>query len=107
MKYLSLGLPGGQTINPPSGIPSGGIGLVQTIFRNGYIILIILCIALSLIYIVIGSIQWITSGGDKTKLDAARKKLTWAVVGLIITFLAFFIVSVIGYLFKVDLLTLG
>lgn len=54
-----------------------------------------------------GGISWITSGGDKNKLQAARAKLTWAVGGLVVAFAAFFIVSIIGYLFNVDLLKLG
>lgn len=102
-----MGLPGGQNISAPAGIPTGGISMVQTIFKNAYAILLIACIALSLIYLVIGALNWITSGGDKTKLEAARKKITWAIIGLIIALLAFFIVSLLGYIFKVDLLKLG
>lgn len=104
MRYLSLTLPGGETVNPPGGIPSGGIGAVEKIFKNGFAIMIILCIVLAVIFIVLGGMQWITSGGDKTKLQAARAKLTWAVVGLIVAFSAFFIIGLIGYFFKVDLM---
>jgi len=107
MSYLSLTLPGSQTITAPNGIPSGGIDLVSTIFSNALTIMIILCIVLALIFIVYAGIQWITSGGDKTKLQAARAKLTWAIVGIIIALAAFFIVSLIGYFFKVDLLKFG
>jgi hypothetical protein len=61
-----------------------------------------ICIGLSLIYIVIAGMQWITSGGDKTKLDAARKKLTYAIIGLVVAFMSFLIVSVLGYVFGVN-----
>lgn len=104
MKYLSLNLPGNQTVNPPSSIPSGGLDVVAKLFRNFYSLMIILCIVLSLIFIVLGGLQWITSGGDKAKVQAARNKLTWAIVGLIVAFSGFFIISLIGYFFKVDLL---
>jgi hypothetical protein len=35
-------------------------------------------------YLVWGGIEWITSGGDKTKTESARNKITAAVIGLII-----------------------
>ena len=35
-------------------------------------------------YLIWGGIQWITSGGDKTKTEDARNKITAAVVGLIV-----------------------
>ena len=37
-----------------------------------------------LIYFAWGSIEWITSGGDKGKVEAARTKITTAVMGLIV-----------------------
>jgi hypothetical protein len=103
MNYLSLTIPGGQNIQPPSDIPSGGLNVVAKVFRNSYSIMIIIVIVLALIFIVLGGIQWITSEGDKTKLDAARKKLTWSIIGLLVAFSAFFIVSLLGYFFNVNL----
>ena len=35
-------------------------------------------------YLIWGGIEWITSGGDKTKTESARNKITAAVLGLII-----------------------
>ncbi|HVF69068.1 MAG TPA: hypothetical protein VNA13_00735 [Xanthomonadales bacterium] len=107
MDYLSLTLPGQQTINAPAGIPSGGLSTVTKVFRNSYTIMLIICLVLSLIFIVLGGIQWITSGGDKTKLQAARSKITWAVIGLIISFVSFFIIGMIGYFFNVPLLSIN
>ena len=106
MNYISIRLPGGQTIDPPSNIPSGGLEKISTVFKNSYTIMLIIAIVLSLIFIVLGGIQWVTSGGDKTKLEAARNKITWAIIGLIIAFVSFFIISIIGYFFKVDLLSI-
>jgi len=36
------------------------------------------------IYLIWGGIQWITSGGDKSKTEEARNKITAAVIGLIV-----------------------
>jgi len=35
-------------------------------------------------YLVLGGIEYITSGGEKSKTEAARNKITAAIVGLII-----------------------
>ena len=35
-------------------------------------------------FILFGAIEWITSAGDKSKLENARNKITNAVIGLII-----------------------
>ena len=39
---------------------------------------------LVLVYLLWGSIEWITSGGDKGKVETARTKITNAVIGLIV-----------------------
>ncbi len=35
-------------------------------------------------YLIWGGIEWITSGGDKSKTESARNKITAAVIGLVI-----------------------
>ena len=35
-------------------------------------------------YLIWGAIDWITSGGDKGKIESARHKITQAVIGLIV-----------------------
>lgn len=105
MNFLSLKLPDGQEIKPPTSLgPKGGIDTVKIVIGNALTLMLIVAVVLSLIFIVIAAIQWITSGGDKTKVQAARSRMTWAVGGLIITFVAFAVVSAIGYFFGVNLL---
>lgn len=36
------------------------------------------------LYLIWGGIEWITSGGDKSKTESARNKITAAVLGLIV-----------------------
>lgn len=50
---------------------------------------------LVLIYLVWGGIQWITAGGDKAGLEAARGKITGAIVGLIVVAVAFAIYNLL------------
>jgi len=46
--------------------------------------LLIIAALAAFFYLILGGIQWITSGGDKTGMEAARNKITHAIVGLII-----------------------
>lgn len=46
--------------------------------------LLIISALLAFIFLILGGIQWITSGGDKAGMEAARNKITHAIVGLII-----------------------
>lgn len=62
-------------------------------------ILLIIAIILTLLYLVYGGIKYITSGGDKAKIDAARSHLTAAIVGLVIALLSYFILNIVTYVF--------
>lgn len=107
MNYLALTLPGGKTINPPTELPSGGFGTVQKVLSNAITLFLIFGVIVTLIFLIWGGFQWSSSGGDKAKISAARAKITWAIIGLIVVFLSFFIINIVGYFFKVDLLKMG
>lgn len=47
-------------------------------------LIFIVAAAMTFFYLVFGAISWITSGGDKSKVEAARNKITAAVIGLLI-----------------------
>lgn len=51
---------------------------------------------LSLTMIVYSGVVYITSAGDKERVDSAQKTLTYAIVGLIVSLIAYSIVSTIG-----------
>lgn len=46
--------------------------------------LMIIAALLAFFWLILGGIQWITAGGDKAGMEAARNKITHAIVGLII-----------------------
>lgn len=52
----------------------------------------------AVIFIIWAGARYVTSGGDQKRVDAARKTLTWAIIGLIIILMSFFIVNFIGVL---------
>lgn len=71
----------------------------------GFIITIafIIAVLVSLLFLVWGGIKWISSGGDKAGVEAARSQIIAAIIGLIIVFLAFFILNLVLGLFGLDL----
>lgn len=57
---------------------------------------------IAFIYLLMGGIQWITSGGDKEGLDKAKKKITHALVGLAVVFSVYAMVFIIRALFNIN-----
>lgn len=102
MHYLALTLPNGKTIGSGgSQIPTGGMDVVKKVASSSIAIFLIVGVVTCLVFIVLGGIQWTSSEGDKSKVTAARSKIIYAILGLIIMFLAFFIMSIIGGTFGV------
>ena len=56
---------------------------------------------------VFGGIQWITSGGDKTRVEDARRKVTSALIGLFLLFIIYAIVKLINVLFGINIGHIG
>lgn len=52
----------------------------------------------ALFMIIFGGIRFITSGGDQKTVDTGKKTITYAIVGLILVFLSFFILNLISYI---------
>lgn len=99
-KLLSLTI-GGKTIEAPPQIPQGGLGAGgggQKFIQNGISLLLIAALILSFIFILLSGIKWIMSGGDKAKIDSARKTLTYAIIGLILALCSIAIVNLVGKL---------
>lgn len=56
--------------------------------------------------LLMGAVAWITSGGDKAQVEAARSKITHALVGIVILFGVFAIVKVVEGLFGLSILSI-
>lgn len=52
-----------------------------------------------------GSLQWLSSGGDKQALENARKRLTHAVIGLLMVILSYGFILLIGSIFGLNILS--
>lgn len=57
-----------------------------------------------LIYFIVAALGWITSGGEKGKVEAARQQMTNAAIGLIIVIAAYSIVGIVGGVLGINIL---
>jgi hypothetical protein len=57
--------------------------------------------------LVLGGVQWITSGGDKARVEDARRKVTSALIGLFLLFIVYAIVKLINILFGINIGHIG
>ena len=106
MQYLSLSI-NGTRIPLPTGIQhlTGGLNPTgQNIIKLGVNVLLLASLLISLIFLLIAAIKWITSEGDKQKLANARNGLYYSIIGLVISFFAFLLINIIGGFLNVNLL---
>ncbi|MBI3576530.1 hypothetical protein HY086_00635 [Candidatus Gottesmanbacteria bacterium] len=94
----SLGQIGGAGLGPFSNLGSSGAAanaFTKTI--SGIIGVITLGAAIwFMIQLFIGGLNWLSSGGEKTKLNEARDRITNAFVGLIIVVAGWGIIALTG-----------
>lgn len=59
------------------------------------------------IMIVWGAVSWILSGGDKEQIAGARKRITQAIIGLVLLSLSFVVMVVLGQILNINFLQTG
>src|SRR4030042_3781346 len=95
-----------QTINNPALGSLGSLSATQFLGR-----LIPALISLGLVIggvififmLIIGGIEWISSGGDKMRYESARKRITNALVGLVVRFSFLAIINLVECFFGIGL----
>lgn len=99
MKLLSLTIPGidgpSLPIAPPVGIPGGGNADISSIINTAISLLFFVGVFLTIVMILISGIQWIMSGGDKGKIESARNRLTYSIIGFLLVISSFAIIKLI------------
>ena len=86
------GIMGGVQAAQGTGVPTslfGGSGIVTTVTN----ILLFIAGALAVIMIIWGGLRYATSAGNAANVTAAKNTVLYAIVGLIIAFLAFAVVN--------------
>lgn len=94
-----------QNLALPSSVTSKGLGgglafYIATLWRT---VIIVGGLAF-IIYLLWGGIEYMTSGGDKGRVDDAQKKITSSVIGLGLLVASYAIVLFIQAAFKVKIL---
>ncbi len=74
---------------------------IGKLLSSGVSLTIIIAGVLVFAFLVWGGIQWIISGGDKTKTEEARNRITAALVGLAIVAASWALIKIISYFFGV------
>ena len=69
---------------------------IGTLISGAVSALLIIAALAAFLFLVLGGLQWITSGGDKAGMEAARNKITHAIVGLIIVAAAYAIMVLVA-----------
>ena len=104
----------GQNISPcpPDGNPFAKLctfaqpesfgQILGTVITIAFIIAVLIALA----FLILGGMKWITSGGDKGGVEGARNQIIAAIIGLIIVFLAYFILNLVLGLFGLNLFSL-
>jgi hypothetical protein len=91
-----------QIVNPvlPGNLGSGGSGAgapaIGLLVSNIVWALVIFAFIASFLYLLLGGFNWITSGGDKAKLQAARDEITNAIIGIIVVAACWAIMTLVG-----------
>lgn len=88
-----------QQPNTNAGVQAGNNSadtLLGGVTRNAITLVFTIASISAVIMFLWGSVNWILSGGDKEKIAAARKKITAALIGLVVLALSFLILSLVG-----------
>ena len=101
--YLVFAVPAlAEVVNP---CPAGQFNVLCTLTPSGNLLSTLLnfffaiAVIIAVIYMIYGGIKYIMSRGEKEQVEESRNHIVAAVVGLIITFLAFFIINIVLGLF--------
>lgn len=111
LNNLIAGAPGGASeIKNPIlgglGNNASGLSFFQTFIPNLVTLAFVVGVVIFFFMLIIGAIQWISSGGDKQALEGARGKITSAIIGLVIMFSVFAVVKLIEGFMGISILTL-
>ena len=74
-----------QPTNPETALPEAVVAVINLVL--GFLAL------LAIVIILIGGFEWMTAGGNDTKVETAQKRLKYGLTGLVIIFLAYAIVT--------------
>ena len=81
-----------------------GADLLSDFLANMIEIVFIVAVISFLFLVAWGAVQWIMSGGDKGAVQSAQSKISNAVIGLIVLFATYAILTLTGHFFNIEIL---
>ena len=87
--------------------PNPGVVFLQLILHNLIILIFIIAATVFFFMLIWGGIQWMTAGGDKVATEAARGRITAALIGLVIVFSVYAILTLFEDIFGFSLTQLN
>lgn len=104
MNKLALTLPGGENIKEPEGLKFGNQSTIGDIL-SGLLPYIFVIAGLTLfILLIMGGFGLLTSAGSPDKVKAAQGKITSAIIGFVIIFIAYWLMRILEIVFGLNLL---
>ncbi|HSW90099.1 MAG TPA: hypothetical protein VLH19_04480 [Patescibacteria group bacterium] len=92
-----------QAFAPTAGDTTGGLALEKFV-SNLIAFMTVIGGLIFLIYFLTAALEWISSGGDKGKVEHAKTQMTNGAIGLIIVIAAYSIVGIVGRVLGLDIL---
>ncbi len=97
-----------QLTNPviPESIGAGGIEkggeVIGLIITRAVSAMFLFAFIMAFFYLITGAMHWITSAGDKTKLEEARNRITHSIIGIIVVAATWAIMTLTGQFVGMD-----
>ena len=96
--------PTGQEVNIGAEVTGFfGYTCIGPLVSNAVAVAFIVAAIAFFVFLVMGGIEWLTSGGDKTKIQEAQKRISNAIIGLAIVATSFAVYTIVLQFFGVDL----
>ena len=86
---VNLSISSGVDCARGNGQPADLFGGNNSIFGRVTNVLLFLVGAISVIMLIVGGIRYVISGGDQAQVTAAKNTILYAIVGIVVAFLAY------------------
>lgn len=94
-------LPFGETVVTENGGASVVAGFISNLFR----ISIVVAALILLFNLIFAGFEWLSSGGDSSKIEKARSRMTQSIIGFVILFAVIAIFSFIQDFLGINVIT--
>lgn len=79
-----------------------GVTFTQRLVPVLILLVLTIGVIIFIFNLLLGGVAYINSGGDKGKAEAARSKITHAVIGIVVMFAVYMAISLMGAIFGMD-----